>query len=90
MLPFGIFRLLKALKGKNDTLEMFFIAVDPDHQKKGLPAIVMNQILKMCIKNGVKICETGPELELNENVQSLWKNFDARQHKRRRVWKKDI
>ena len=90
MLPFGIFRLLKALKGKNDTLEMFFIAVDPEHQKKGLPAIVMNQILKMCIKNGVKICETGPELEVNENVQSLWKNFDARQHKRRRVWKKEI
>ena len=90
MLPFGLFRLLKALKGKNDTLEMFFIAVDSDHQKKGLPAIVMNQIIKMCIKNGVKICETGPELEINENVQSLWKNFDARQHKRRRVWKKDI
>lgn len=88
--PFGIFRMLKALKGKNDTLEMFFIAVKPEHQKKGLPAIIMDQMLKMCIDNGVKICETGPELEVNNDVQSLWKGFDVRQHKRRRCFKKDI
>ena len=31
LLPFGIFRLLKALNGKNDTLEMFFVAVDPEY-----------------------------------------------------------
>lgn len=90
MLPFGIFRLLKALKGKNDTLEMFFIAVKPEHQKRGVPAIIMNQMLKMCIKNGVKYCETGPELEVNEDVQGLWKGFDVRHHKRRRCFNKDI
>lgn len=90
LLPFGIFRLLKALKGKNDTLEMYFIAVRPELQKKGIPAIIMNHILKNCVKNGVKICETGPELELNESVQSLWKDFDARHHKRRRCWQKSI
>lgn len=90
MFPFGVFRLLKALKGKNDTLEMFFIAVQPEHQKKGLPAIIMNHMIKVCIENGVKICETGPELELNENVQSLWKGFNTRNHKRRRCFKKDI
>ena len=90
LFPFGIFRMLKALNGKNDTLEMFFIAVDPEHQKKGLPAIIMNQMLNMLIDNGVKYCETGPELETNSNVQSLWKNFDGRNHKRRRCWKKEI
>jgi len=90
MLPLGLFRLLKALKGHNDVLEMFFIAVEPEYQGKGVPAIIMNQMLKMCIKNKVKYCETGPELENNESVQSLWKGFDARQHKRRRCWKKDI
>lgn len=90
LFPLGIFRMLSALNGKNDTLEMFFIAVDPEHQKKGLPAIIMNQMLDMLINNGVKYCETGPELETNANVQSLWKNFDARNHKRRRCWKKEI
>lgn len=90
LLPFGLFRLLKALKGKNDTLEMYFIAVRPELQKKGIPAIIMTAMLQACIDNGVKYCETGPELELNENVQSLWKGLDVRQHKRRRCWKKDI
>ena len=90
MLPFGVFRLLNALKGKNDKLEMFFIGVEPELQKQGLPAMIMHQIVKMCIENGVKVCETGPELELNESVQSLWKGFKTRQHRRRRCWQKEI
>ncbi len=90
LFPFGIFRLLKALKGKNDTLEMFFVAVLPEYQSKGLPAIMINHLMKVCIENGVKICETGPELELNESVQSLWKGLDVRQHRRRRLWTKEI
>ncbi len=90
LLPFGIFRMLRALKGKNDTLEMFFVAVDEAHQKQGLPAIIIDQMLKMLIENKVRICETGPELESNEAVKSMWKTFDARQHKRRRCWIKEI
>ena len=85
-----VWGFLKALKGKNDTLEMFFIGITEEHQKKGVPAIIMNQIIKVCIENGVKICETGPELETNQNVQSMWKTFDARNHKRRRCWIKEI
>ena len=50
----------------------------------------MNHLLKVCIENGIKICETGPELEINEDVQSLWKGFDVRNHKRRRCFKKKI
>ena len=90
LFPFGIFRMLKALWGKNDTLEMYFIAVRPELQKTGIPAIMMAHMLQVCIDNGVKYCETGPELELNGEVQSLWKDFDARNHKRRRCWKKSI
>lgn len=90
MFPFGVFRMLRALKGKNDTLEMFMIAVDGEHQKRGLPAIIMEKMLEMCIDNGVKICETGPELELNEAVQSMWKTFNTRQHRKRRCWIKEI
>lgn len=90
LFPFGIFRLLNALKGKNDTLEMFFIAVKPEHQRKGLPAIMMNHLIKVCIDSNVKICESGPELETNDAVQSMWKGIDARQHKRRRCFKKEI
>ena len=90
LFPFGVFRVLKALNGKNDTLEMYFVAVQPEYQSKGIPAIMMNHLIKVCIENGVKICETGPELELNDSVQSLWKGMDVRQHRRRRCWTKEI
>ena len=90
LFPFGVFRLLKALNGKNDTLEMYFVAVKPELQKQGLPAMIMNHMIKVCIENGVKFCETGPELETNEDVQSMWKSFDTCQHKRRRCYTKEI
>ena len=91
LLPFGMFRMLKALTGKNDTLEMFLVAIKPELQKKGLPILLLNEMLNVCIENGVKYCETGPELETNKNVHSMWRNFeDVRQHKRRRCWIKEI
>ena len=91
LFPFGIFRMLRALKGnKNDLLEMFFIAVKPEYQSKGVPAIIIDYIVKALIENGIKYCETGPELEQNTEVQSIWKNFEVRNHKRRRCYKKEI
>lgn len=90
ILPFGVFRLLKALKCHNGVMEMYFIAVKPEHQSKGVPAIIMNYMLNVLIENKVKYCETGPELENNEKVQSMWKSFNATNHKRRRCFVKDI
>lgn len=90
MFPFGIFRLLKALNGKNDTLEMFFVAVHPDYQTQGLPAILINTLTEKIIENGVKFCETGPMLETNIAVHSMWRHFEKRQHRRRRCYIKSI
>ena len=90
ILPFGIFRMLKALKGKNDVLEMFLVGVEPQYQNTGIPAIMLNALLKKCIENKVTYCETGPELETNIDVQGMWKGFETRQHKRRRCFIKEI
>ena len=90
LLPFGMFRMLRALNGANDTLEMFFVAVKPELQNFGIPAIMMNELLKVCIRNGVKLCETGPQLETNSAVQSMWGPFEKRQHRRRRCFIKEI
>ena len=90
ILPFGIFRMLKALKGKNDTLEMFLVAVDPSLQAQGIPALIINALLNILAENGVKYCETGPMLETNTKIHSLWRHFDKEQHKRRRCFIKQI
>ena len=90
LFPLGIFRMLKALNGKNDTLEMFFVAVHPDFQSLGLPAILIYALAKKIIGNGVKYCETGPMLETNTAVHSMWRHFEKRQHRRRRCYIKNI
>lgn len=90
LFPLGILRMLHALRGKNDTLEMYFVAVRPEHQLHGVPALLITTLLEKLIKNGVKYCETGPMLETNAAVHSLWKPFEKKQHKRRRCFIKSI
>lgn len=90
ILPFGIVRLLRALRGKNDTLEMFLVAVDPTLQAQGLPAILISTLLKKLNENKVMYCETGPMLETNTKIHSLWRHFEKEQHKRRRCFVKQI
>jgi ribosomal protein S18 acetylase RimI-like enzyme len=83
LFPFGIFRALKAIKtGK--VLDMYLIAVLPEYQNRGVNALILAEGVKSFVKNGIRYCETGPELELNEPVQSQWKTFETRQHRRRR------
>lgn len=89
MLPFGWLHLLRALKYPKE-LELYLVAVHPDYQKSGLPALMMNDITASAIKNGVRFAESSPELEDNKRVQDIWKNFDVEQHKRRRCYKKTL
>ncbi len=88
--PFGWIPLLKALKGKNDQLDMLLIAVRPDLQGTGVNAIIMDDFMQKVIPAGFKYAETGPMLELNTNILSQWKRFESEQIKRRRCFVKEL
>ena len=90
LFPYGWVPVLKALKGKNDTMDLFLVAVRPDMQGTGANAILIDSVLRNAIKMGVKQAETGPELETNERVQAQWKYFECDQHKRRRCFIKKL
>ena len=85
MFPFGIFRMLRDLK-KSEILDMYILAVKPEYHNLGVNTLILCEGIKSAIKNGVKFAETGPELELNNRVQDQWKEFEVRQHRRRRSW----
>jgi GNAT superfamily N-acetyltransferase len=87
LFPLGFLHILRALK-KSDCLDLCLIAVRPELQGKGLNAVVMYEIAKNALERGMKRAETNPEWEENDKVQSQWKFFNARQHKRRRVYAK--
>jgi ribosomal protein S18 acetylase RimI-like enzyme len=89
LLPFGFIHLLRALKGSQH-IDLLLVAVRPDYQARGLPAILMTEITRNSIKNGVVSAETNPELETNTQVQAIWKHYPFRQHKRRRCYIKKL
>ena len=85
LLPFGFIPLLKAMK-KNDMADLLMVAIRKDLQGKGVNAMLMKETYDAYLKNGVTTVETNHELEDNTKVQSLWENFNAEQHKRRRCF----
>jgi len=89
LFPFGFLHILREMK-KSNSLDLYLTAVRTDLQNKGVNALLIDQINKVCIKNGIKYVETNRELETNEKVQAQWKLYDARQHKRRRCYKKSL
>ncbi len=89
LFPFGLLRILKAFR-HHEVVDMYLIAVKPEYFGRGVAAVIMNEGIKRAIANGVKWSETGPELENNEYVQTLWSGFDTEQHKRRRCYIKHL
>ena len=89
LLPFGWFHILRALRNPK-TVDMYLIAVKPEWVNRGVIAFLMTSLAESCIKAGVETNETNAELETNHQVQSIWKDFDRRQHKRRRAFKKAL
>lgn len=90
-MPTGWFHLLRALKGKdNNVLDLLLVAVDPEYQGKGINALLFNEFIPAAIKLGFEYAESNPELEVNNKVQALWNDLDAKQTKRRRAFIKDL
>ena len=89
LFPFGWIRLLIALK-RPKTMDMMLIAGRKEYVARGVVALLMTSLNQSAIENGIKFSETNPELETNIAVQGLWKDYPKRQHKRRRVYLKNL
>lgn len=89
LFPFGFVYILKAMKN-NSRADLYLTGVRPDYQDKGVNAILICQMNKIYKKYGITRVESNPELETNAKVQSQWKFYEKRQHKRRRCFKKEL
>lgn len=89
LFPFGFWHLMQAQK-KNDKAEFYLIGIQPSFQNKGVTSIIFNEMRKTFTEFGITHVETNPELVDNQNVQLLWKKYDAKQHKRRKSFKKNL
>ena len=90
LFPFGFVHMLKALKGKNDVIDLYLVGVHPEYQSKGVNALLFTELIPQYIANGYKYAESNPELESNEKIQGQWDYFKREQHKKRRAFKKQL
>lgn len=89
IIPLGWYHFIKALK-KNNTLDLYLLAVAPEYQNKGVNAMIMNKIMNNALSFGITNAESNIELEDNYKVQQMWRLFEHTQHKRRRCYYKNI
>jgi GNAT superfamily N-acetyltransferase len=89
LFPFGVYHILRALRN-NRKADLYLTAVRPDLQNKGVNAVLIYETHKAFLKHNIEKVETNRELEENAKIQAQWRFYDARQHKRRRCYKKEI
>ncbi len=87
--PGGLFRVLHDV-AKPKIIDLALVAVLPEYQARGVPAVMIEGMYDMLTGTGVEYCETNLNLEDNYAVQSMWKYFDKKQHKKRRSFVKAI
>lgn len=88
LFPMGWYKLMRAIRGRNDVIDLMLVAIDPEYQGKGVNSLLFSDLLPLYIKNGIKFAESNVELEDNAGVQSQWQYFERRQHRRRRAYRK--
>ena len=83
--PGGLIPYIRAMKHPQ-VADMLSMAIAPEHNNRGISAIIINHCLEGVIKLGIKTLEAGPQLEENRHIQNLWKSFDAELAKKARCW----
>ena len=91
LFPIGWWYLVKNMYLKKpDTLDMLLVGIKPEYQNKGVNAMLFVDMFSNLTKLGFKYAETSAELETNTRVQQLWNSFEKEQHKRRRIYVKEL
>jgi GNAT superfamily N-acetyltransferase len=87
LFPFGWWHILQAFK-KPEVADLFLTGIDPKMQGQGVPAVLITELQKTMLDNGVKYVETTGIFETNHKAITTWKNYEHIQHKRRRCYRK--
>ncbi len=89
LFPLGWYYILKAFKS-NDVLDFYMAGVKKKYQGKGVDLLMVIEIVKTAVERGYKYAESNLELETNTKVQAMWKPFNPKRHRERRIYKKNI
>jgi hypothetical protein len=87
LFPFGFFHIQQAMKHPVEA-DLLLTGVRTGYASLGLPAVMMTELYKQFIDNGIKHVETTGMQEQNHVAIQSWKSWEHIQHKRKRCYKK--
>lgn len=89
LFPFGFYHLLQAKKHSKEVL-FYLIGIEPEYQNKGVTAIIFREYYNVFKEKGITMCNRTPELEENNAIHNLWKNFNSTVDRRRRTYRIEL
>lgn len=89
LLPFGFIHLLLAMK-RSRVLDFYLAGIRPEYRNQGIDVLLSYEIGRTALERGMKFAESNHELESNSRIQSMWKLYERRLHKRTRIYRKRL
>lgn len=89
LFPFGWFHLLRAIR-THEILDFYLAGIRKKYRGLGVDLMMVVGIGKVASDMGFKYAESNLELETNQKIQAQWKHFNPVQHRRRRIFRKEI
>jgi hypothetical protein len=86
LLPTGFLHIRRGMK-RCDTVDLLVAGVKQGHPSPLIAGLLAMRVWEMCRRRGIRRAETNHELESNTAVNAIWKHFDARLHRRSRLYR---
>ncbi len=89
LFPFGFLHILRAMK-TSDVLDFYLAGILPEYRNRGVDAMLTMAMGRTALERGIKFAESNHELESNTLIQSMWKLYERRLHRRSRVFTRPL
>ncbi len=89
LFPFGFIRVLRSIL-KPQELEMGLMGVKDEYRNTGVNAIIISNVLKNIIEDGIENIQSNAMLETNLSIRQTWKFSEYEEIKKRQTYKKPI
>ncbi len=89
VLPFGIFKILKA-RNTTKQLDLFYAGVREKYRNIGLTTMFAVGLIRDAKEKGLEYIDAHQELEFNEKIHDEWGRFEHREWKRLRIFVKEL
>jgi len=89
LLPLGWWHILRSLRSRH-TLDFYLAGIKKKYRGMGVDLLMLIEIARTAMDMGFVYSESNLELETNFKIHAMWKYFNPVQHKRRRIYRREI